>query len=305
MTRTDQAFISAFQQAQAPPPSADRQRQESLEAFSAEAPSAEAPVAAKATRNIAHGPHPHWKAKVSLTDVIAERMRRAAAPAEPSPAASVWLRSFQWPGVVEKLAARHADEYRALAPPSDSPGAIGVAGVHLDSGATTTTLSLARCLAPTIGRVAVVDADPSGPGLAASLGVLRAPTLADAIGSPRSSLARGASPAVIHAKADGVSLAVAGDLTAAPAADAASTATALLAGHALTLVDLGASLDRQGEWIEGRVERLVAAFSLKGVLLVRCDSDLSGAVAAAARVIDAAGAPTLGLIENRLAHDQG
>lgn len=265
MTRTDQAFIEAYQR--------------SVGQARGEAPATDRPAAVR--RRVKHGPHVAWRDPTPLTEAIAERMRQAAT-ADTSSKPSLRLRCFDWPTVVTELAARHASQYQNLAPSADIAGRVlGIAGVRQGSGATTTTLAMARCLASERGPVALVDADPAGPGMAEALGVIEIPHGIES---------------TIEAEADHISLAIASSNNAA---DPNALPAMIGERNALTLVDFGAALDHQTAWSSGVLPALIDSLKPAGVLLVRTGSDLSGAVAAAQRVVESAGVAALGLVENR------
>ncbi|MEM9186590.1 MAG: hypothetical protein AAGB00_08870 [Planctomycetota bacterium] len=291
MTRTDQAFIAAYGRQTSGP-----------EAAGAAPTPADEPRPLR-RHSVGHGPHLGMARKTPLAEAIAERRRQpASAPAGSS--AATRLTAFHWPAVVERLARVAGQQLLALAPglANASLGgvstgqALGVAGVHSGSGATTATLALARCLAAVDGPVAVVDADPAGSGAAAALGVLRTRALTESLTAGGDHAA-----SVLHAVEDHVSLIVAGDLEGVEQSGLASAASALLRTHSATLIDFGSALDHRGAWSAGAAARLIAAFRPAGVALVRRGSDLSGAVSACQRVVEASSAPVLGLIDNRVA----
>lgn len=284
MTHTDNAFIEAYQRVKAANASAAE-----AEPTKPSVPSG--PVATRRAKT--HGPHLTWKEQTPLAQAIATRQQRAAAASLPGIAATR-LRSFAWPEIVVKLAEMHADDYAGLAPPSTTTKQVlSIAGIHQGSGATTTTLAIARNLANTHGPVMLIDANPQQASLASSLGVLEASTLAAKIANGSNAL-----EAIVHAEDDKTSLVVAGDLTAVDNSQLAAVATQLAARCPTILIDSGSVLDAKASWQNGSIAILAKAFALTGVILVRCESDLSGAVAAAQRIVDSSDALALGVVEN-------
>lgn len=313
MTRTDRAFIQAFDQSLA------SQAAETVATTTVDtAPAAPAPperatpspgaVGLSPHIRFAHGPHArpsHGGGKTPLSEAL-ERRRQAAAGDSAGLAAGTHVRRFLWPAVVETLAAQHRDAYLNLAPDVDAePFVLGVAGLHRGAGSTTTSLAAARCLAGVMGSVGLVDTETGIAGgessehLGEALGLLHTQTLAQAAAAGQPAAA-----AMIHAERDQTSVAIAGDFAALPRPAAEVTLGQLASSRPLTIVDFGPVLDRKQAWRGGSLASLAAAIKPTGVVLVRAAGDLSGAVSAAQRIVESAGAPVLGLLENRVAAAQ-
>lgn len=278
MTRSDQAFIEAYERSTTRGP-------------------ASTPVSESGRHNTLHGPHAPFGAEPKLAESIAARMRQAAeSMAPPTPDCVTQVESFRWPTVVELLAERHADDYLAACSGAVSLGRgnlIGLAGVHQGSGASTTVLAMARSLAAQHGPIAIVEADSAGVRLSTSLGVLKTRSLADALPA-----GGGLGEAAVYAAADRVSLLVSGTVAASHTKAARIEAAKLLRQHSLVLIDLGSLIDASGDLACQPLASAVDIFQPAGVMLVRSEEDFSGAVSAAGRAIESAGAVALGMVEN-------
>lgn len=311
MTHTDQAFIEAYRrgiempQTQEPTP-IQEQTERSGEGK---------------RYSVLHGPHvafgnhaaPQGKAtppnEAPLTDSIAQQMREAAGSMSPgTPDAATLVQRFTWPAVSDALANAYGDAYRSLAAnlvdslPSDgSCPVIGIAGIHHGAGSTTTALALTRSLANLGTPVGVVDASPGAHSLATSLGVLHTRPLSRVTGGSSWS-----GDATVHAAEDHVSLIVAGDLSTGQSEDlaqynpqAAAAARMLRKQHGALVVDFGAVLDEQAAWQPGgSVAAALAVLGPTQLILTRSSRDLDGAVGAAQRLVQSAGASAVGVIEN-------
>ena len=161
MSAIDQAFIRAYQSDET-------------------ALQAAAPKSAGATA----GPHVHIhrpSAAASLGDDASERRPLSAyvQPAQTVDARfkpSLEVDAFRWSAVCDEIVARHAARLRpvldALLSADDAGRSlIGVGAAAAGVGATTLVGCLARLLTDAGKSVAIVDADFSSPGLAASLGL--------------------------------------------------------------------------------------------------------------------------------------
>ncbi|MEM6329250.1 MAG: hypothetical protein AAF790_03260 [Planctomycetota bacterium] len=310
MTRTDQAFIQAYQRAERPAPPVTT---------SAPPTPVEGGVAYQRT-SARHGPHAAFgaaaatqrRARAPLSEVIAERMRHAAAGILPTPTpdCGTQVGAFRWPPIVASLAGRHHEQYLDLVAAAvtlsetnaSAAGAVlGVAGVQPGSGASTTVLAIARSLAPQHGPVAIVDADTAGSRLAASLGVLKAPPLAHVAAAGGR-----AGEAVVHAVEDGVSLVVAGRFDPAHAQRGRELTAKIATQHALTLIDFGPlapqtmAATQPVTVAEGPLSVAIEALRPAGVVIVRRESDLAAAVGDAQQAVLAAGAAPVGVVANRV-----
>ena len=291
MTRTDQAFIEAF----------NRSQRESVAA-------PRAPLPVDHRQATLHGPHATFgAARTTLSEAIAQRMHQAAAAApRATPHSAMQVDAFRWPAISRVLSENHREDYFSLITDAITIGGAPVlafAGVQAGAGATTTTLAIARSLAAEHGPIVVVDADLNDQQLSQRLGVQKARSLAEIASAGGS-----ASDAVVHAARDQVSLVVAGRCSPKNLEKCRQYAATIAAQHAIVLID-GGSLSQQPSVLPAAnlqatsIAGVAEIFQPAGVVLIRRQSDVGDTTTttAAQRLVEMTGTRALGVVDNRAA----
>ena len=306
MTHTDQAFIQAYQRPVAQPAgTATRSDAASITTAETGHGATISPESIGTRRTSLVGSSPQFAGKTPLSEAIDRRMKAAARSVQPTtPDAATQISTFAWPSIARRLAERFANDFLNVAAYAATPAGalvLGVAGLNEGSGATTTALAIARSLATDNGPVAIIDANTANHHLADAVGVLKTHSLANVVATGRD-----ASDAVVHAAADRVSLAVAGELVFLDetlAEGVRRAAVQLRRQHPIMIVDFGSVLDRQDAWDNGAASTAIRLLQPTGIVLVRQEGDISGGVNAARNVVQATSADVIGFIENQTASE--
>lgn len=313
MSNSDQAFINAYRRTSGSPTGT---RPIELQAVTTNATgtvdrgifNTDTPVTRsdKATWHYGSGPHVAFAdpgvQPVFPDTVEADDESQAAAAAD---LASTVVTRFNWPALITDLVEQSPGLFgNLLKRITKSHSSIGFIGVAPGAGCTSTTLALAYTATLVESLTAVVDAAPNHAFLSEALGLIQSQTLTSSRITHRS-----AKDAIVHSIEDRLSVAIAGNDVSPTVIDGTSRASnttlassksllsPLSRTHELTLVDFGSGPDAFRSLLK-QGSNAWEAWGIDGVVLVHCPDDGPTPNAHAQAMLEAIGAPLIGVVES-------